>query len=245
VTNHRIPKATTELTFNDITSAFHQQSKGDHTVRTLDVPGVPASQYVHFVVAAPTRAEIANVRQQVVFYGEQSVDWAPYQPTFPFPLGEYALGIATDHSFRAEVASIDNLSERLDRAAENNQIVVLLVDAWVTSLEYYREALVQYSEREQTHSEQTTAVMIPWNHYDEETQAHKSELTFAIRGVFYRRSAGGEDVMYRPSILSRDAFEADLRVVLEVAKNHIFVNGKVYRRPTGKGPEERPNLAGP
>jgi FxsC-like protein len=243
---HPIPELRKRLTFSDVRSAFHQPvTKDDRILRSPEIPGVPASQYVHIVVAAPTRTEIAGLRRQDVFYGDHSTDWAPYQPAFPFPLGRYALGIATERSFQAEVVTIEGLSERIDAAVENNQIVVLLVDAWVTRLDNYREALARYSEREQTRQDQTTAVMIPWNHNDSETQEHAQELTRSIRGVFYRRMAGGEDVMYRTSVLTHDAFGADLRVVLEVAKNHMFVRGKVYRRPVGEDPGERPILEGP
>lgn len=238
---HVIPKPEVPPSYHETPSGFHDDEEtGDGVRRPLSLP---ASQHVHFVIAAPSKTEASGVRRESMFYGEQSVDWSPYQPHFPYPLAPYAVGIAAGRSFQAEVATVDGLLERIEKAAVHNEIVILVVDAWVTLIAEYREALAEYGEREHLHY--TTAVMIPSNASDDETRENRGDLARRVRSLFYRRAANDDDLMYRASILSHEAFDADLRVLLEVAKNQMFARGKVYRRPDGDDPGERPILEGP
>jgi hypothetical protein len=66
----------------------------------------------------------------------------------------------------------------------------------------------------------------------------------SLRAIFRNRTANGDEVMFRQSILTHDAFNADLQVVLEVAKNRIFVRGTVFRPVRGE-PDPRPMLEAP
>lgn len=250
-----MPRPRVQLEFDAIPSAFHgdppaRSASPDEPVLDGDADAVDIQdyeqphQYVHFVVAAPARRDVISIRTNVAFYGEHPQDWAPYRPALPEPLGDYARSIAARRSFESGVVALEDLASRLDTARSKNHIVVLLVDAWITQLDALRHRLAEYNDRDETDSEPATAVMVPGSHDDAETQQHWRQLSEELRGVLYR-VAGGDDVMYRSSILTHRAFDEDLQVVLEVARNRLFVKGHVYRRPSGDPPGSRPILQGP
>jgi FxsC-like protein len=149
-----------------------------------------------------------------------------------------------EREFQAVVTDLADLTERVDQARASNQIVVLLVDLWSTRLPDHRRALVQFDRVEPGSHGQLAAVMIPANYDDQQTHDHLSELLGALRRIFVRRSGQTHDVTFRASILSPQAFDADLRVVLERSRNRIFSTGTVYRRPPGRA-GSRPILRGP
>lgn len=240
----QMPPSRTKADFHQLNNAFG--SEDQVTVR----PGEPrialgdaaTSRYVHFIVAAPARHELGQLRRNLRFYGDSPLDWAPYQPTLESPIVDYARTIAADYSLESDVAGIDRLSELFDSASVNNQIVVLLVDAWGTRLNGHRAALAECNTRDAQADEPTTAVMVPSNHADSETREHWLQLSDSLRSILVNRVASGDDRMFRPSILTHTAFDADLRVVLDVAQNRIFVKGTVLQPPPDEPPATRPIL---
>jgi FxsC-like protein len=207
------------------------------------------ARHVQFVVAAPARGELAAgdlaaVDRDSRYYGATSVEWAPYRPTLPEPIADYARTVAERRSFRSEIAGTAGLARRIGDARRANQIVVLLVDVWSTMLREYRQALAECNQLDQNAEEPVTAIMVPLNHDDQQAQVHRRQLTDSLRAIFYRRTVHGDDVMFRSSILTYQAFDADLQVVLEAARNRIFTSGTVHNRPTGQT-VNRPILQGP
>lgn len=239
---HDMPPGATDLPFEHLPSAFHQPTANSAPPQRLPADTIAVgSQYVHFVIAAPSRSELPPARTEIGYYGDSPVDWAPYRPKLPASISEYARSVAAKRSFDSRAVTLDELSACIELAMRHNQVVVLLVDAWATRVTRQRRALAEYGEREEPLSEQNTAVMVPWSHDDAETMRYGPELSDALRRIFYKRVAGGEDVMYRSSILTHHAFDADLQAVLEVARNNVFVHGRVYRVPPGPL-SERPIL---
>jgi FxsC-like protein len=198
---------------------------------------------VHFVVAALTRGRALSVRSDRAAYGDRPRDWAPYRPVWSSPLAEYASAIAESRSLASRVADLEELTERADLAGQHNQIVVLLVDAWVTELEEATRALTAYNAREIREGEATTAVLIPRSLDDRETVEHWRRLSDECRRIF-RRTAD-DDELYRSNIPTYQAFEQDLPAVLEVAVNRMFVSGHIQRQPTGEVSSDRPMLDAP
>ena len=148
--------------------------------------------------------------------------------------------MAADKRFHSTVATIEQLNDCIARAHRYNQMVVLLVDVWSTKLGRYQTVLHEYDQR----NEPTTAVIIPRNPEDAESQAHSGELTEGVRQTFINNALRHDDVMFRSSVLTHEAFGADLQVVLEVARNRLFMKGTVYRLPPQQG-FARPILEGP
>jgi FxsC-like protein len=139
---------------------------------------------------------------------------------------------------------VDELLEDVDQARADNQIVILLVDLWSTELSAHRRALARFDRLNVDADEPVTAIMVPANYDDHQTQIHLHQLLGSLSAVFVRRSAQSHDVTFRSSILSHQAFDADLRVVLERSRNRVFKTGIVYRKPPGMT-RRRPILGGP
>ncbi|MFI6758779.1 TIR-like protein FxsC [Micromonospora sp. NPDC050417] len=233
---YRLPTPAPMTNFDEITSAFAVPVA---TPREVDA-STASSRYVHFVVAAPTRTEVAVLRRNGDFYGDSFDDWAPYRPSLEDPLALYARSIAERHRFDSEIASLEDLSERIDRANQNNQVVVLLVDAWVARLAEQREVLRSYDQR----NEPTTGVLIPVSSGDPQTDEHGSELVEELLVALANNNIRG-DTMFRPRIQTHGDFDVDLQNVLEEAQNRIYRRGRARRLPTGELPGERPILEGP
>jgi FxsC-like protein len=251
---HPLPSRPFDVDFEAIPSVFHapppEPRKLNSSTPAQRAEGERSTHYVHFVVSAPTSADLASkelapVRTSQEFYGESALDWAPYrQSKLKSPIVRYAREIAAQRSFESGVADISNLGERLAQAMHSNHIVVLLVDAWSTRLPAHRQALAQCDDYDRQVPESTIAVMVPSNTDDGETQLNWRQLGDSLRAIFRNRTANGDEVMFRQSILTHDAFNADLQVVLEVAKNRIFVRGTVFRPVRGE-PDPRPMLEAP
>jgi FxsC-like protein len=200
-------------------------------------------------IAAPSRRELAlpelsSVPRDPQYYGEHARDWAPYRPSLDSPVADFALAIAMEREFQAVVTNLQDFADR-QTLDDDNQIIVLLVDLWSTRVAEHRRALRRFDQAYPHSLGQLAAVMVPANYDDQQTQAHLSELLDSLRRIFVRRSGQSHDVTFRASILSPQAFDADLRVVLERSRNRILNTGTVYRRPSGRRVLEVPVLASP
>jgi FxsC-like protein len=239
---HRIPELDPEPDRATIPSVFDAADLRDSATQLPDPKefAPAATQHVHFVVAAGSRAEMATVRNDLQFYGDQGRDWAPYHPALGGPLAAPARSVAAGRLFGAEIAKLDDLPGCIERARRNNEIVVLLVDAWITKLSRYRSALAIFDERD----EPTVAMLAPASDTDPETSIHRGELRSDLHDTFHRNLRRG-DTLVRIEIDDTEAFEADLVAVLEEAQNRIFRHGRVFRRPAEEIPAQRPILQGP
>nr|MDT0660123.1 TIR-like protein FxsC [Micromonospora sp. DSM 115978] len=233
---HRLPGPGLVGRFDEITNAF--------AVSAGNAPGLSASpagsRRVHFVVAAPNREQIRTLRRDRACYGETYADWAPYRPSLRDPLARFAQLIAERQRFDAEVGGIDELPDRIDRANQENHVLVLLVDAWSARLTEHREALRVYDER----NEPTTGVLIPLPRADKETEAHRVELVQEVLGALARNNLRG-DALFKTGIETHGDFDSELQNVLEEAQNRIYRRGRPHRLPPGESPGESPILEGP
>lgn len=195
---------------------------------------------VHFVVAAASRAEMDEIRDDVRYYGPVPEDWAPYLPAAPQPIATRARSLAAEHALGAELASMDDVVDRIELARRNNEIVVVLVDAWLTQLDAYQRVLADIDRR----GLGATAVLVPANRVDAETMANRDELRFGLRNAF-RLTADRPDAMLRTEIGTADSFDSDLAGVLEEARNRLFRVGRVSRSLPVETPSSRPLLRGP
>jgi len=154
---------------------------------------------------------------------------------------EYARTVAAELSFPSLIATIEQTAERIKLARQHNQIVVLLVDAWSTGLTRYRGLLEEWDQ----HNEPNSAVLIVMNHEDPETRRHHDELVERMRRTMLNHEHRPDELTVRRSVLTHESFKADLQVVLETARNRLFANGTVFRRPDQHPPGTRPILEGP
>jgi FxsC-like protein len=234
---HPVPHGPEGVDYHKVRSAF--------TGAGTEVASAVSHGQVHFILAAPSRrdldsAELANPPRDPRFYGEQANEWAPFRPGLDLPLAEYAQAIATERQFRATVTDIDGISDWFRDSADRDGIVVLLVDPWSTKLTAHRHALYQMTLFSNGY-EPIGAVMVPANHHDHQTHEHLDELIDSLKTLLGWR---GYSANFRSSVLSPQAFDADLQALLEAYSNHIFKTGSFLRRPPGRI-GKRPILQGP
>jgi FxsC-like protein len=236
---HAVPAHKGRAEFEKIPNAFAEDRSSTVDSAAADANPV-TSRFVHFVVAAPSRHEVPTIavqgatREDLRYYGDARPDWAPYRradaapldPAFNQAIAEAARAIATEQQFDSLVTSIDGLPERIESAKQNNQLVVFIVDAWATGLRDHRHALVQCDLWQSADERnQAPAVLVPSSSDDDETQRHWARLSQELRLVFVNCFAHRDVRMFRPSVLSLDSFQADLRVALKVAQNRMYVLG--------------------
>ena len=226
-TTHDIPPPGPGVNLRSVSNAFEYWDQFEST-------------RVHFVVAAGTRAEMIAVRRNVSFYGDDRLDWAPYRPALSEPLAVHAREIAAEQLFGSDVFDIDQFDDRLAPARGTNEIVVLLVDAWVTALEAYRQALADLDIA----GGSVVAVLVPSSDDDVETVQRRERLTAGVRDVL-GKEAGQHDPLFRTDIRTHQSFDTDLVAALERAQNRIFRFGHVFRPPPSDEPTKRPLLKGP
>lgn len=195
---------------------------------------------VHLVVAAATRDEMDKVRNNLEYYGTEPMDWAPYLPSTPESLASRARLLAADQAMRAEVAALDDVLERIERARAANEIVVILCDWWLTQLDSYQRILGEIDRR----GLGDTAVLVPASRTDAESMDNLAELRFGLRNTFRQTSDQNKSALLS-DIDTPDAFDADLAGVLEEARNRLF--RAVQAPPAGPDRQivERPILRGP
>lgn len=220
-----------------VPNAFELAGPAEH--RSID--GRPAAKHVHFVVSAGSREEMSPVRSQLEAYGKHQCSWAPYYPDPLTSVSDLASGLATQRDFGSEVAGTEGIVARLQSALKNNQIVVLLLDAWSSRLPGHREALQEYDEV----SGPTTAVLAPWNPVIAENQSNWAALDLECKRLLSRNVTRPDQEMFRLGIPSPESFGQCLEEVLEEAWNRVITKGHVYRVPEGATRFDRPVLEGP
>jgi len=118
---------------------------------------VPAGgQTVSFVMASAAEDELPDERQARQYYGKTPLQWSPYAPGEHGALVSLVKNTATTLDFTATVLPLDDETvDRISREGEPEQLVVLLVDAWVAGLGEKRRLLAAVDER---NPEATTAL---------------------------------------------------------------------------------------
>jgi FxsC-like protein len=249
VESEQVPPAYPSLDLHLMPSAFHAEvpSRAPGSAPAGTPPTVQA--VVRFVVAAPTQSDLASaalapMRREPRFYGPSAVDWRPYAPDLSVPVAELARDIAEEHQFTASVTDVSNLPAVMAEAGAGNQLVILLIDPWVTHLEEAGRVLSRYDRPAAGAEHPLVAVMVPASAADPHTQAWHDELIRWLHNLVGNLLHSLDGVMCRTSILSHRAFDADLRVVLERVRNEAFRTATPYHRPAGRS-ETPPVIRGP
>jgi FxsC-like protein len=227
------------IDFERVPSAFHRVAPHTGPAPGQAAPAAPRPDHVYFVVAAPDRQEASTVRRNVEFYGDGSVDWAPYLPALPDSLASFARSVAEKRGLASDVLLV-SAPGTLDEAAAASSIVVLLVDPWAPQIETYRLALADHEERSPA-----AAAMVPRNYQDPETYDNWGRLSNELQRVFVSKLSTGDATVYRSDNLNHRTFGEDLQVVLEKARNRIFARPRPPGAERTPPQRHRPILEGP
>ncbi|MFI7575439.1 FxsC protein [Micromonospora sp. NPDC049497] len=231
--------AVTRLPYRATPDAF--RAAGGHHAYAAVVGGGSPPPAVRFVVAAGRRDEMAPVRNDVTYYGARRADWRPYLPEDPQALAVRARAVAADHLFDAEVVDdIESIVAVLEQADADDELVVMLVDAWLVHLAAGRRALAEVERRPGT----AIAVVVPLNATDTETVRAREQLTVALGRLLASRS-GRRDPLLRIGPDSTEEFGQALGGVLEAARSLTFRSAHVRRVAPGAPAGNRPLLDAP
>lgn len=196
---------------------------------------------VRFVLAAGRRDEMAPVREDLAYYGAHRTDWQPYRPQRSDTIAVQAQTVAADHLFHSDVVdNIEDIVEVLERADGDDELVVMLVDAWVVRLAAHRKALRAAAR----HRYPAVAMVVPVSVTDAETTSAREQLTATLSRLLAARSARSGP-MLRVGPESAEEFEQEVGSILETARNRTFRSADVRRVAPGAPAGSRPMLDAP
>jgi FxsC-like protein len=226
-----LPAAAPRVSLDNVRDAF-----ADHPLRR----GEHEPVHVAFAVVAGTREQMRPVRANLDSYGDHREDWTPYLPSSPQPVVDRAAAVAATRRIGSEVVSPDALAERIAAARRRNEIVVLLVDAWATQLGELRAVI----ERANAGARDATAVLVPTNYADPETDEHRGLLRVAVLAAFPDRGRR-PDLTFHPEVDTVERFDADLAVAIMEAQGRLIRSAAAAAPPSTVRPSARPILGGP
>ncbi|MER5348848.1 TIR-like protein FxsC [Kitasatospora sp. NPDC002551] len=203
---------------------------------------VPAQRSEGTAAVGADDADGADARYRGGWYGAHPRDWAPYHPPRLPSLAVQAQQVITraGHSTSLETVGPD-LGEALDRARENNEVSVLLVDPWAAGRDPYRQALRDFDR--QNHP--VTAVLLPDSSEDPPPGPARARLWEGVREVFARTwlHRSGPEPLFRVHV-RRERFERELLSTVTVAQNRLLDqiddDPVTARAQFGIGPDPRP-----
>lgn len=132
------------------------------------------------------------------YYGSSSeVEWMPYAPTEPEPIGLIAQAVATEKRLIANWMPIGpGLMKLLEQAETDNSVAVMIVDPWVVRHLDYQAILQQFDKLQF----RNCVVLIPWNKSDATMEAARVNLLADLRNALSRNFEGRKETYFRPEI---------------------------------------------
>jgi FxsC-like protein len=213
----------------EIESAFHTQNQR--------VPAFPQRSenvgpgYVQFVFVAGRRDELRTLRQKLDFYGDEGgLDWRPYLPEVIEDVGIIAQEIAWRERLHYEVIPLDaNIIQQLQKATQNNKLVVIVVDTWTLRVERYHELMQAYDG----HNALNCILVVLWNITDDETVNNISILNDTILYTFPFKATSKDPNTFLDRISSLEELKRELTPSLNKARMRIISIAKVVRKMEG------------
>jgi FxsC-like protein len=180
--------------------------------------------------------------------------WQPYQPPVEVKIGSLVQQLVSNFQYREILLqdedqpdlTVDDVIRKLRVAAENDQIILLVVDVWSVYLERYQEFLVKFNAAIPMKS---AVVVVPWNEGDSDTVELREILERQLRDLFKNQYLGTQPFspFFKPKVTTIEDFRAILSSVLET----IRIGIETYRAAQhpiiesgGSAPEVRSSRAG-
>ena len=197
-------------------------------------------KHVNFVIVAGHRRELTEIRDELRYYGADPFEWAPYRPELDQRISVFAQSVAADHDLSSGLARSAEVVQVLERAAGENELVVLLVDAWTTQLEQYQAHMREYDRR----NEPATGVMVLWSEQDTEAIEQAERLYQGLEAAFPLNTIRADE-LFRVRIGTSTAFRQELIDVLVKAQSRVFRKGDVGRWSGSEAWPSRPMMQFP
>jgi FxsC-like protein len=197
-------------------------------------------KHVNFVIVAGPRRELIEIREDLQHYGADPFEWAPYRPELDQRISVFAQSVAAEHDLSSGLARSGDVLRVLQRARIDNELVVLLVDAWSTQIEQYRGHMREFDLR----NEPATGVMVPWSEQDTEANEQAARLYQGIEEAFPMNTIRADE-LFRVRIGTSTAFRQELIDVLVKAQSRVFRKGDVARWSGSEAWPSRPMMQFP
>jgi len=202
----------------------------------------PAQQrgpkFVHFIVVAATPEQLRGIRNLDPYGENGGVDWCPYLPPVPSPIGPLAQRVASDpelnYNSNVLICSASfQLVEHVRKAEADRNIVILFVDSW--SAGFYESLLREFDRQNYINC----SIFIPWNREDQDTLQNYEQLQRKMRSILERWSTTKHSIYYRDDIYSADQLCGQIRETLIRIEANIVNKASVNadrHLPTGEAP---------
>ena len=153
-------------------------------------------------------------------YGNAGWYWQPFNPPVPTTVGSIVQQMLAEYRYR-EVPlkdEIDELLQELQTAADSDQIILLVVDAWSAFVQRYSAFLSRFDRSIHWNN----AVLVPWNDCYEQTKALRARLDAQLHLLFRSKYPGPQpSPRFRSDIHSIEEFRSVLLSVLEMIRSEI------------------------
>ncbi|WP_416971207.1 TIR-like protein FxsC [Streptomyces sp. 4F14] len=177
-------------------------------------------------VAAASRAGLPEGRDPA-YYGSSPLDWRPYHPVSPYPLGKLASDIAERLDFQPDVREFDH------RGAPADGPELLLLDRWLLRDPGHLARLGEFDAADRP----ATGVVVPWNGADRDDEADGRSVAAEVEAALPRRTRRQRQAG-RPPVLGPDqaTFSRQLPRVVHWAATE-YLRRAPARVPPGEGPQ--------
>ncbi|MFF3401510.1 TIR-like protein FxsC [Streptomyces sp. NPDC002659] len=198
---------------------------------------------VRFFVAASTSDTAPEHRRGAPYYGSAGLDWNPYHPQEEYPLYQQAQRLVTAQGYGTAFQEVrSGLIQQLNHAWRDDQVTILLVDAWSAPSAPHRRQLEQFDRTEHP----ATGVLVPC-HPQEERDQHA--LWNGVTEVFERKASRGmQDRQFQLRVCFGD-FKRALGQMVSAAQNNLIRKQQAVPVPESNDPDStpaaRPILRGP
>jgi FxsC-like protein len=201
---------------------------------------VHAQRTLRITVAAGSLDRLPEGRSPD-YYGDSPLDWNPFHPETSRPLAEVAAEVAERLDYRPDVQPFDTWHNEADGSPAGDPEVMLL-DRWVLRDPERRSHLCKFDVSHRP----ATALMVPWNGDDPDSEAAQHELSAEAEATLPRKMHQGRQAC-RPAvngIPDHETFGALLpHIVQWAAAQHL--RHAPAQPPPGKGtPRFRLSIAG-
>ncbi|WP_145968964.1 TIR-like protein FxsC [Streptomyces hyaluromycini] len=158
-------------------------------------------------------------------YGPTPLEWRPFHPACPHPIGKLASDIAARLEFRPDVMEFDH-----ERAAADGP-EVLLLDRWLLRDPEHRARLGEFD----TAGREATGLVVPWNETDSDATA-EHEVAAEVEATLPERTRRQRQAR-RPVVIGPDhrALSRHLPRVMQWAAAE-YLKRATPRTPPGESP---------
>jgi FxsC-like protein len=197
-------------------------------------PAAPAlsPDTVQIVVVAGNADELRAIGRAVGAYGSGAQSWMPFDPPNRAKIVALAQNVVSGLNWTSTLLPLDqDLVAQLERAEDENRIIVLIVDAWTLRIERYRTLMSQFDDEGRRFL--NCILMLPWNVDDPETSTSCAALRELMQSTFAKNFTARDPLVFVDEVTSSDSFSRLFSQALEATRGRILQMSRARGQGTG------------